>query len=343
MKLGKRITITVIGALGMILSAGCQFGSQVVPSNSSTDVVKVQNIRVENYFRVGNNEQVFIQTPSRVFVIGASQIDTLLDLNVGDDILGAVEYEDSKDYPIKASNMEVYKKLNFIPRKQINAERILSMHPDLIIGEESWYTKTKLGSTDYWNRKNVATMVTPGTTQPMKVNKDETVADQMQYIRNLGMIFHKEEQAKKIIDATNQRISDIEKARTGKSRPKVMILDLLSSTVSYGANKIAGDMVNSIGGDVPRTTAPVSDEYIMRENPDIVFVVTYDSDRVLLDNLLSKPQFKELNFVKNKRVYPIPLKYVYGPLSRTIDSIGYMANYMYPGEFNFEGEYDFHK
>ena len=92
MKLGKRITITVIGALGMILSAGCQFGSQVVPSNSSTDVVKVQNIRVENYFRVGNNEQVFIQTPSRVFVIGASQIDTLLDLNVGDDILGAVEY-----------------------------------------------------------------------------------------------------------------------------------------------------------------------------------------------------------------------------------------------------------
>ena len=199
MKLGKRITITVIGALGMILSAGCQFGSQVVPSNSSTDVVKVQNIRVENYFRVGNNEQVFIQTPSRVFVIGASQIDTLLDLNVGDDILGAVEYEDSKDYPIKASNMEVYKKLNFVPRKQINAERILSMHPDLIIGEESWYTKTKLGSTDYWNRKNVATMVTPGTTQPMKVNKDETVADQMQYIRNLGMIFHKEEQAKKII------------------------------------------------------------------------------------------------------------------------------------------------
>ena len=143
MKLGKRITITVIGALGMILSAGCQFGSQVVPSNSSTDVVKVQNIRVENYFRVGNNEQVFIQTPSRVFVIGASQIDTLLDLNVGDDILGAVEYEDSKDYPIKASNMEVYKKLNFVPRKQINAERILSMHPDLIIGEESWYTKTK--------------------------------------------------------------------------------------------------------------------------------------------------------------------------------------------------------
>ena len=86
MRLKKRITITAIGSLVMMLSTGCQFGSQVVSSNSSTDVVKVQNIRVENYFRVGNNEQVFMQIPSRVFVIGASQIDTLLDLNVGEDI-----------------------------------------------------------------------------------------------------------------------------------------------------------------------------------------------------------------------------------------------------------------
>lgn len=343
MKLKKQLSTVTIGILGMMMCVGCQFTNLDNQSDTKTDTVKVQNIRVENYFRIGNNEQIFTKVPSRVFVIGASQIDTLLDLNVGDEILGAVEYEDSKEYPIKASNMDAYKKLNFVPRKQINAERILTMHPDLIIGEESWYTKTKLGGTDYWNQKGIATMVTPGTTQPMKVNKDETVADQMRYITELGVIFHKEEEAKKIVDATKQRISDIVKARTDKSRPKVMILDLLSSTVSYGANKVAGDMVNSIGGDVPRTTAPVSDEYIMRENPDIVFVVTYDSDTVLLDNLQSKPQFKDLNFVKNKRVYPIPLKYVYGPLSRTIDSIGYMANYMYPGEFNFEKEYNFHK
>ena len=89
MNLRKGITITAIGALGIILSAGCQFSNQVVPSDSRTDVVKVQNIRVENYFRVGINEQVFMQVPSRVFVIGASQIDTLLDLNVENDILGA--------------------------------------------------------------------------------------------------------------------------------------------------------------------------------------------------------------------------------------------------------------
>jgi len=123
----------------------------------------------------------------------------------------------------------------------------------------------------------------------------------------------------------------------------VLILDLLSATVSYGSNKVAGDLVNRIGGEVPHTTAPISDELLMRENPDIVFVVTYDSDTELLDSLLTKPQFQALNFVKHNRVYAIPLKYVYGPLSRTIDAAGYMANYMYPDEFNFEKEYDFHK
>ena len=113
--------------------------------------------------------------------------------------------------------------------------------------------------------------------------------------------------------------------------------------LTTGANKVAGDMINSIGGEVPLTTAPISDELIMRENPDIVFVVTYDTDTSLLDNLSNKPQFKDLNFVKHKRIYAIPLKYVYGPLTRTIDAVGYMANCMYPDEFHFEKEYDFHK
>lgn len=305
--------------------------------------VIISNIAVENYFRIGTNEQTFINVPNRIFVIGASQIDTVLDLNMGQAIIGAVKYEDSKEYPIKASNQNVYKNLSFVSRSQINIESLLTLQPDLIIGEESWYSKNKLGSTAYWNEKGIHTMVTPGTTHPMKVADDETVEDQMEYILNLGRVFNQEQQAKYIVDATEGRIKEIAYARVGKKKPKVLILDLLSATVSYGSNKVAGDLVNRIGGEVPHTTAPISDELLMRENPDIVFVVTYDSDTELLDSLLTKPQFQALNFVKYNRVYAIPLKYVYGPLSRTIDAAGYMANYMYPDEFNFEKEYDFHK
>ena len=52
-----------------------------------------------------------------------------------------------------------------------------------------------------------------------------------------------------------------------------MILDLLSSTISYGRNKIAGDIAAKLGGIVPNTTAAVSDELIIKENPDIVLLL----------------------------------------------------------------------
>ena len=58
--------------------------------------------------------------------------------------------------------------------------------------------------------------------------------------------------------------------------------------------------------------------------------------------LRNRPAFRNLNFIKNNRLYGIPLKYVYGPQTRTIDAIGYMAERMYPGMFDFPKEYDFH-
>lgn len=125
-------------------------------------------------------------------------------------------------------------------------------------------------------------------------------------------------------------------------KPKVMILDRMSILASYGRKKIAGDMAASIGGVVPNTTAAVSDEMMMKLDPDVVFLVVYRDEEKELAWLRNRPAFRNLSFVKNHRLYGIPLKYVYGPQTRTIDAIGYMAERMYPGMFDFPKEYDFH-
>ena len=100
----------------------------------------IKNIRVENYFDLGSNTQIFSAVPQRVLVIGASQTEALLDLGVGDSIAYAVKYEDNEDFPIKKSNQPVFEKLHFIPRQEIMMENILRLHPDLIVSEESWYS-----------------------------------------------------------------------------------------------------------------------------------------------------------------------------------------------------------
>ena len=128
-----------------------------------------------------------------------------------------------------------------------------------------------------------------------------------------------------------ERFEEVRQKVKGQKPPKVMILDLLSSTISYGRNKIAGDIASKLGGIVPNTTAAVSDELIIKENPDIVFVITYDDAETRLARLRNKKAFSHLNFVRNGRIYEMPLKYAYGPMTRVIDSAGYMAGLMYPG------------
>lgn len=108
---------------------------------------------MENYFNLGENVQYFSKVPSRVLVIGASQTETLLDMGVEDSILWAVKYEDDKKYPIKDCNQAAFQRLNFLPRQQVTMERVLDLAPDLIISEESWFSKNRLGSTEYWNAK----------------------------------------------------------------------------------------------------------------------------------------------------------------------------------------------
>lgn len=302
----------------------------------------VDNIRVENYFELGPNREYFPQRPERVLVIGAAQTEALLDLGVEDTILYAVKYEDNPVFSIKESNKKAFDRLDFLPRQEMNMEKVLTIHPDLIVSEESWYSKNHLGSTDYWNSRNVHTMVTLNTTSPSKSSEPETVEKEMKYISDLGLIFRKEKQAKKITEETWRRINDVREQTSGQKKPKVMILDLLSTTISFGKNKIAGNIAYSLGANVPETTAAVSDEQIMKENPDVVFVVTYGDASERIERIRKKVVFSHLNFAKNNRIYPIPLKYAYGPVTRTIDAAGYMAERIYPGQFSFEKEYNFY-
>ena len=47
------------------------------------------------------------------------------------------------------------------------------------------------------------------TTGPAKTNQPETVEKEIKYIRDLGAVYHKEEQAEKIITATMERFEEV--------------------------------------------------------------------------------------------------------------------------------------
>lgn len=330
----------IAGVLSLLLT-GCSMDQASVVSTTESQGALVENIKVENYFELGVNKEYFTCVPKKVIVIGANETETLLDLGVEDYIIGADDGQNNKTYGIKAVNLEKFQKLPKIDRRTITSEHMLELQPDLIICEQQFFSKRYLGSTDYWNQKGIYTMVPLNTTSPGKLNQEETIDKEMKYIRDMGKIFHKEERAEAIIHATYDRIQQVRNTVENEPKPKVMILDRISILASYGRKKIAGDMVSSLGGIVPDTMAAVSDEQMMAINPDVVFMVVYRDEDSELEWIRSKPAYRNLNFIKNHRLYGIPLKYVYGPQTRTVDAIGYMAERMYPGKFNFPKETGF--
>ena len=335
-----RYSWIVAGMLGLLLT-GCGMNHTSFVSSSEPQGTLVENIKVENYFEIGINREYFTSIPKKVIVVGANETETLLDLGVEDTIMGADDGQNNKTYDIKKVNQEKFQNLPKIDRRTITSEHMLELQPDLIIAEQQFFSKRYLGSTEYWNQKGVYTMVPLNTTSPGKLNQEETIDKEMKYIQDMGKIFHKEEQAKTIVQTTYGRIQQIRDAVANEPKPKVMILDKMSILASYGRKKIAGDMVSSIGGIVPDTMAAVSDEQMMDINPDVVFMVVYRDEDSELEWIRCKSAYRNLNFIKNHRLYGIPLKYVYGPQTRTVDAIGYMAERMYPEKFHFPKETTF--
>ena len=337
----KRISGIVGGLLLCLSVVGCGpaiHHSVGMPENGGP---MIENIQVENYYETGTNKEYFSKIPERVIVIGANETETLLDLGVADSILMADDGQNNAVYGIKKENQGAFEKLTKINRRTITSEHLLELQPDMIIAEQQFFSKNYLGSTSYWNQKGIYTMVPLNTTSPGKLNQEETIAKEMKYILDLGTIFHKEQQAENIVQKTYGRIEEIRKKVENVPKPKVMILDRMSILASYGRKKIAGDMATAIGAEVPDTLAAVSDEQMMKINPDVVFMVVYREEEKELDWLRNKPAYRNLNFIKNHHLYGIPLKYVYGPQTRTIDAIGYMAERMYPGMFEFPKETSF--
>jgi len=68
-------------------------------------------------------------------------------------------------------------------------------------------------------------------------------------------------------------------------------------------------------------------------NPDVIFVVNAKgllANDVAIEKVYNNKAFKNIRAVKNKRVYPIPLIFMYASGTRTIDGIKTFRDGLYP-------------
>ena len=310
-------------------AAGCTFSE--TPPVGEEQVVRVENLRIDNYYVQGKNIQEFDAVPQRVLVVGDNEVETLIELGAASSIVLAAANNDGP-FPMKEENARVLEALPRAMNQQLRMEYITRLNPDLIIGHQYCFTRNSLGSTDYWNAHGVRTLVNPSSSQPRRHYITETVAQEMESIRDYGRIFHAEPAAERIVRETYDCIAEINEKARDYPKPRVMLIELMSTFVSYDKSKLAGNMAEQIGAEAIATPAVITFEHIAKEDPDVLMVICSHAEYgSCVAQIYDHPGLQHTKCVQNHRIYSIPLGYTYGPLCHTADGIKIMAKAFYPG------------
>ncbi len=222
---------------------------------------------------------VYLLTFSKGIISLAPNITKMLqDLSLGNSICGTVK-EDSFPKGVKVGHF-----------MNINYEKIISLKPEYVfcvgITQERIFKKLK-------EFKINAVQIRIFSVKDLKKN----------YIM-LGNIFHLEERAKKI----NERIDTIIKGFRPLNKTYMGII-WYSPMVGFGKNTFQADLLKQLGlnnslGYVKKWYRMISKESIVKNNPQLFFIVMKKGDKIK-NKIMKSKTLKNLSFVKNKKIIVI--------------------------------------
>lgn len=310
--------------LTIFLLGGCGSSTPVQKSNP-------KGIEIQNFTFAGDNDKVtFKKIPERVIVCGNSGADTLIDLGVGNKIvaLSLTEHITDGYYKGKLPNA-------MIVNGTISKEQVISLQPDFILGWRRFFGEKALGDTTEWKQKGIPAYIqdASGPIPGLEKFPPCTVESEKQFIRNMGLVFHKEQRANEIIATIDQALN-YEKNKDKKI--KVLVVEFNGRLIEvFGKNLLSGDIVTKLGGDVVDYGNPfVSKEDIISCDADMIFVVYHgdeNAENQALDMMRSSI-YSNIPAVKNNRLVPLPYKMIVATGSDTSKTILYMRKAMYPND-----------
>lgn len=199
-------------------------------------------------------------------------------------------------------------KTNFIQGNDINVEELLKLETDLVFvyGDNGH----KIDEYEMAGIKSVGI-------RTMSIAEGNSVETLNSWLELLGEITDQEDRAKEIISYGRQIEEDIQKKLSAiKDKPKGLMIFTHSDgkTVVSGKGFFGNYWLNATGAidvaeDDIKIKAPVDMEQIYTWNPEIIYVSNFTDlqPQDFYDNSIEGQDWSEVDAVKNKQVYKIPL------------------------------------
>ncbi|HWO95846.1 MAG TPA: ABC transporter substrate-binding protein [Bacillus sp. (in: firmicutes)] len=268
------------------------------------------------------NRKVTIDAePEKIVSIQASNTEIAFALGLGDKIIGVSDY---CNYPEEALKIEK------VGAQDINAERVLTLLPDIALVTDYHY-KTHPEILKQFEEAGIDVIV---------VGSAESFKDVYSNIEMIGKATGSETEAKEIVSDMKQRLNTIKEkaAEEIKDKKKVWVeVSPAPDIFTTGTHTFMHEMLESIqavnAAEKHEGWVKLTEEEIVKLNPDVI-ITTYgyyvENPR---DQVLGREGWTEVPAVKNEQVFDVDNDTVTRPGPRLIEGVETLAELIYPEVF----------
>ena len=275
----------------------------------------------------------FTKKPKRIIAYHQNNIETIKNLHEEKHLVGTLGRFVTVRDEEQVEQKNFLSKVPYYGLYGINQEMAVYLQPDLILGWPSSFLGRgvwSLGRTEFWQLRDVNCYVTLQRRDDLLY---ETIEGEFQYLRDMGKIFNKEKEITYYINHVQNYINEVSLKYKNQHKQRVLFLDIYGNIISsYGYNRLTGDIVRKLGGELVMLSVRPSQEEILYSDPDVIFLIYKTNEEIIAKNrFLNDRKYASLRAVKNKRVYTVPLPYVYNSGWRVKDAVEIIASGLYPG------------
>lgn len=221
--------------------------------------------------------------PQRIVSLAPSITENLFALGVGDRVVGVTSW---CDYPEEAKGKTVIG-----DALSLNLELLLSLEPDLIVGDAS-LVQSHLESLK-------------GFGIPTYVIAPTSIAEVQTALVELGAAVGAAEQGKELARAMEEKLTELTSSVKRSFRPRVWIEVWNDPLMTAGPGSFMHELIElaggeNIAGDADTAWPMFSEELVIERDPQVIILTSYN-----LEEVLNRPAWQGTTALKTGCVYEV--------------------------------------
>ncbi|MFP4036184.1 MAG: ABC transporter substrate-binding protein [Desulfobacteraceae bacterium] len=253
--------------------------------------------------------------PERIVSLAPSITEILFALGLGEQVVGVTEFS---YHPPEAA--EKPKVGSFV---RLNAERILELEPDLVIG------------TIDGNKPGLVRLLEDAGVAVYAVNP-RSIEGMIRTVARVGDLCGIKARGKEVADGLEKRLQGVLTRVSGAERPRVFMQINIRPIISVNRDTLHHDVIRLAGGvnvtaDYKASYPRLALEQVLALQPEVILISSMERGGAFEEARKAWFQWDNLPAVRNGRVHLVESDLVDRPSPRVIQGLELVAELLHPG------------